>query len=354
MRQLIPAIAFTNNSFSITNYLHSIMKHIFTIAIALLLGQGVFAQAGDDRLKELKGMAKAVDSLRWNKGGGIGFDLTGMAITNPRLGAGANRFGFGGLVNLFANQKLSNSYWDNSASLQLSAIRLGGKSQPFQKNIDILRLNSRYGYNIRKDILFFAIDALAETQLLATYSGNLLKKDDNPASELLSKFLAPARFQLSPGLDYKPTPHLSFFVSPVSLNLIYVSDDALARIPENPALPPLGNESGKNSRTQLGYALKAAYNNKYFNDRVSFLSKVAWFADYRSNLNGNVLWQNAMDIMIFKGISLNVYGDMMYDHFIKVQVDVPETIPTGRTIDDYLRNRPSYIGGFLLKYSRIF
>lgn len=328
------------------------MKHILTLAFALLLGQTAFAQAGDDRLKELKGMNKTVDSLRWNKGGGIGFDLTGMGITNPRLGAGANRFGFGGLVNLFANQKLAKSYWDNNASLQLSAIRLGGKSQPFQKNVDILRLNSRYGYNIKKDILYFAIDALAETQLLATYTDNLLKK--GTGGELLSKFLAPARLQLSPGIDYKPTPHLSFFVSPASLNLIYVSDDVLARIPENPETPPLGNESGKNSRVQLGYALKAAYNNKYFNDRISFLSKVSWFADYRSNLNGNVLWQNAMDIAIFKGLSLNLYGDMLYDHFIKVQVDVPETIPAGRTIDDYLRNRPSYITGFLLKYSRIF
>ncbi|HND88241.1 MAG TPA: DUF3078 domain-containing protein, partial [Saprospiraceae bacterium] len=287
------------------------MKHILTLAFALLLGQTAFAQAGDDRLKELKGMNKTVDSLRWNKGGGIGFDLTGMGITNPRLGAGANRFGFGGLVNLFANQKLAKSYWDNNASLQLSAIRLGGKSQPFQKNVDILRLNSRYGYNIKKDILYFAIDALAETQLLATYTDNLLKK--GTGGELLSKFLAPARLQLSPGIDYKPTPHLSFFVSPASLNLIYVSDDVLARIPENPETPPLGNESGKNSRVQLGYALKAAYNNKYFNDRISFLSKVSWFADYRSNLNGNVLWQNAMDIAIFKGLSLNLYGDMLYD-----------------------------------------
>jgi len=329
-------------------------KLTLLLGLCLLTAQSALAQAGDDRLKELQGMNKTVDSLVWNKGGGIGFDLTGMGITNPRLGAGANRFGLGGLVNLFANKKLAKSYWDNSASLQLSAIRIGGKSEPFQKNVDIIRLNSRYGYNIKKDVLFFAIDGAAETQLLATYTGNLLKKDDaNPESELLSKFLAPARLQLSPGLDYKPTAHLSFFFSPASFNFIYVSDDALARIPANPENPPLGNESGKNSRFQLGYALKAAYTNKYFNDRMAFSSKVGWFADYRTNLNGNVLWQNSMDIAIFKGLSLNLYGDMIYDHFIKVQVDVPDPIPAGQTIDNYLKNKPSYITGFLLKYSRI-
>ena len=330
-------------------------KHTLSLFIAIFSLQFALAQAGDDRLKELRGMGKTVDTLTWNKGGGIGFDLTGMAIANPRLGAGSNRFGLGGLVNLFANKKVAKAFWDNSASLQFSAIRIGGKSKPFQKNVDIIRLNSRYGYNIKKDVLFFAIDAAAETQLLATYTDNLLKKDAaNPKSELLSKFLAPARVQLSPGLDYKANPHLSFFFSPASVNLIYVSDDALARIPSNPENPPLGNESGKNSRFQLGYALKAAYANKYFKDKIAVSSKIGWFADYRENLNGNVLWQNSLDIAIFKGLSLNLYGDMIYDHFVKVQVDVPDPLPANETIDKYLKNRPTYIGGFLLKYSRIF
>ena len=320
-------------------------KFILTLTFILYSLQFAFAQAG--------AAAPAADTSTWKKGGGIGFDLTGMAIANPRLGAGSNRFGLGGLVNLFANKKVAKAYWDNSASLQFSAIRIGGKSEPFQKNLDIIRLNSRYGYNIKKDLLFFAIDAAGETQLLATYTGNLLKEDkSNPNSELLSKFLAPARLQLSPGLDYKPNPHLSFFLSPASFNFIYVSDDALARIPANPENPPLGNESGKNSRFQLGYALKAAYVNKYFKDRIGVSSKFSWFADYRENLNGNVVWQNSMDIAIFKGLSLNLYGDLLYDHFVKVQVDVPDPAPAN--IDPYLRNRPSYIGGFLLKYSRIF
>lgn len=324
-------------------------KLILTLTLSLLSLQFASAQAGT-------AAAPAPDTSAWKKGGGIGFDLTGMSIINPRLGAGSNRFGLGGLVNLFANKKLAKSYWDNSASLQLSAIRIGGKSEPFQKNVDIIRLNSRYGYNIKKDVLFFALDGAAETQLLATYTGNLLKEDKaaNPQSELLSKFLAPARLQLSPGLDYKPTAHLSFFFSPASFNLIYVSDDALARIPANPENPPLGNESGKNSRFQLGYALKAAYTNKYFKDRIATTSKLSWFADYRTNLNGNVLWQNSMDIAIFKGLSLNLYGDLIYDHFVKVQVDVPDPLPANEIIDQYLRNRPTYIGGFLLKYSRIF
>jgi len=299
---------------------------------------------------------KEENPLGWKKGGSIGFDLTGMSILNPRLGAGANRFGFGGLASFFANKKAEKSFWDNSSNLQLSALRIGGKDQPFQKNVDILRLNSRYGYNLKKDVLFFAIDGAAETQLLATYSGNLLKKDQaDPKSELLTKFFAPVRLQVSPGLDYKPNPHLSFFFAPISFSLLYVSDDRLARISDlTVEAPPLGNKKGSNSRAQWGYALKAAYTNKFFKDKVAVSSKMGWFADYTENLNGNILWQNALDLAIFKGLSLNLYGDLFYDHFTKVQVDVPDPIPANKTIEDYLRLKPSYIGGFLLKYSRIF
>ena len=329
------------------------MKQILTRLLLFLafamFSSALMAQAGDDRLKELKTAVAPKDGKGWTRGGSFGLDLTGLGLINPRLGAGANRFGFGGLVYLFANDKQDNFFWDNSGSLQLAALRVGGKSQPFQKNVDIIRLNSRYGYNIIKDKLFAAIDAQAETQLLPTYVGNVLSSERGSA-DLLSEFFAPVRVAVSPGLDYRPSKSLSFFVSPISMNLIYVGNDSLAALPNQ----PLGNEAGKNNRLQLGYALKAAYTNKYFKDRVTFTSKIGWFADYRQQLNGNVLWQNNMSISIFKGVSLDLFGELFYDHFTKVIV---EEVPTGTdpaAIGPYLGLKPSYTGGFLLKYNRIF
>jgi hypothetical protein len=320
------------------------MKSLSTLLLVFLGIQISFAQAP---------AAPPEEKLGWGFGGSLGLDLAGTFLGNPRLGAGDNRIGFGGMVNLFANNKQGKYFWNNSGTLQLAAQRIGPKTQtdgtenPFQKNLDILRLGSRFGYSIIGDKLFAALDATAESQLLQTYSGNVIKGD---GKDLLSEFLSPARFSIAPGLDYKPTKNLSFFISPASFNLIYVGNDTLAALIGQ----PLGNEAGKNTRFQLGYALKGAYTNKFFKDRIALTSKLAWFADSRQSLNGNVLWQNALDIQIFKGLALGLFGDVFYDHFTLVQV---EKIPAGTAPDairPFLGLKPAYTGGFLLKYNMIF
>jgi len=320
------------------------MKLLSTLILGILCLNFAFAQTDDTSNPD---PAKKEVEKAWTLGASLGFDLAGLGIVNPRLGAGDNRLGFGGLAGFSANLKRKKHFWNNNAALQLAAQRIGGKNADFQKNLDILRLGSRFGYSIVGDKLFAALDATAESQLLATYSGNLINGVD---SNLLSRFLAPARFAIAPGLDFKMTPQLTFFFAPVSFNLIYVGDDRLAEL----AGQPLGNEAGKNNRYQMGYALKAQYINKFLKDRIAVSSKVAWFADYRQNLNGNMLWQNALDIQIFKGLALGLFGDMFYDHFTLVQV---EKVPEGTSPDaifPFLGLKPSYTGGFLLKYNMIF
>ncbi|MFN0036455.1 MAG: DUF3078 domain-containing protein [Saprospiraceae bacterium] len=319
------------------------MKALSTLLLTIFCFQTSFAQADAAKPDE----AKKEEPKAWTIGGGLGLDLAGLGLKNPRLGAGDNRLSFGGLVNLFAKNKKGKHFWDNTGALQLAAQRIGGNDARFQKSLDILRLGSRYGYSIVGEKLFAAIDATAETQLLRTYVGNLTSGAD---SNLLSEFLSPARFSLAPGIDYKPTKNLSFFFAPASFNLTYVGNDDLAAL----AGQPLGNEAGKNNRFQLGYALKAQYANKYFEDRVAFSSKIGWFADYRQHLNGNVLWQNAMSLNIVKGFALELFGDLFYDHFTLVQV---EKIPEGTSPDairPFLGLKPAYTGGFLLKYNKIF
>jgi hypothetical protein len=316
------------------------MKSFYTLLLAAFcLQTSSFAQTETPKPVEVP--------KHWTISGSFGLDLTGLGLINPRLGAGDNRIGFGGLVALSANNKHDKYFWNNSGALQLGAQRIGGKDADFQKNLDILRLGSRYGYSIIGEKLFAALDGTAESQLLKTYAGNLLNGVD---SNLLSEFLSPARFAIAPGIDYKPTKNLTFFFSPASFNLTYVGNDDLAAL----AGQPLGNEAGKNNRFQLGYSLKAQYVNKFMKDRIAFSSKFAWFADYKQDLNGNVLWQNALDIQIFKGLALGLFGDVFYDHFTKVQV---EKIPEGTSPDaigPYLGLKPSYTGGFLLKYNKIF
>lgn len=322
-------------------------KNALFLAILLTgCASSLFAQAGNDRLAEIRKLS-ARDTAGWSFGGGLGLDMAGLGIINPQLSSGGNRLGIGGLVNLYANNKRNKFYWNNDLSLQLSAQRLGGSSKPFQKNLDILRLGSRYGYNIALNKFFIAVDATAESQLMPTYVGNTLSGD---AEDLLSDFLAPVRVAVAPGIDYKPTSKLSFFFAPVSWRLIYVGNEGLSALDGQ----PLGNEAGKQSRNQLGYALKAQFSDKFFNNKVALNSKIGWFADYANNLNGNVLWQNNLSISLLKGLSLDLFGDLFYDHFTRVAVeDIPEGTPADQ-VEPYLGLKPTYTGGFLLKYNLIF
>ncbi len=326
-------------------------------------------EAGDGRLKEITGMA-AKDTLGWTIGGGVGLDLSGMGLLNPKVGSGGNRIGLGGLGTIFANRKEDKWFWDNGFSLQLSAQRLSktsvNQSTGFQKNLDVVRLTSRYGHKLGNDKWFVAADFFAQTLLLKTYASNYLSPINN-TDRIVARFLSPVQITLSPGIDYKPNEHLSFFYSPTGLQLIYVASDSIARTGVH------GNDvtrdatgsitSYKKSFLGLGSEFKAAYNNKYFGNRLSVTTGLRLFSNYlKEPQNVDVLFSNNFSIAIFKGLSLDLLGEYFYDNDVKVQKDVngdgyyEVTINADGTTSgpDRLGRGGQWTGAFLLKYSKIF
>lgn len=344
------------------------MRYFLTLLLLFFLQAITSAQAGDDRLKEVSKMA-ARDSMGWNYGGGIGFDLAGMGLLHPRVGAGGSRLGLGGLGTVFANQKGEKSFWNNQASLQLSAQRL--RTDPdlpkgFQKNLDVLRLTSRYGHKLSSDKWYFAFDAFFQTLLLKTYASNYLDPIDS-SDHVVAKFLSPIMITFSPGIEYKPNEHLSFFYSPVGSQIIYVADDEIARTGVH------GNDvtraadgsvvAFKNTFFGFGSEFKAAYTNKYWNGRFAVTSGLRLFSNYlHQPQNVDVLFSNNFSIVIFKGLSLDLLGEYFYDHDVLVQKDVNDDgyyqvkiNPDGTTTGpDRLGHGGQFTGAFLLKYSMIF
>ncbi len=317
------------------------------------------------------GTATAQDTT-WTYTGGIGLDLGGLGIINPRVGSGNGRFGIGGLGSFSANRKAENSFWNNQVTLQLSLQRLGRTSttQPdgFQKNLDVLRLASTYGYKIAGEKWFASADLLAQTQLLKTYKSNYLTAQtiDGNADVLLSKMLSPALIQFSPGITYKPNSHLTFQYSPVAIRFIYVADDSLARLDIH------GNDvtrdangtitEVKNSFLGLGSELVGRYENKYFKDRFSTTSTLRLFSNYLENPGAiDVLFTNNFSIQIFKGLSLDLLGELFYDQDVKMNLDSNDNGIYGDSGDANLgipadKQAPAaqLTGAFMLKYSVIF
>ncbi len=307
--------------------------------------------------------APAPDST-WTFTGGIGLDLGGLGIINPRVGGGTGRFGIGGLGTLSANRTGANSFWNNQFTLQLSTQKLGrtSLSQPagFQKNLDVLRLASTYGYKIGSDKWFVSADLLAQTQLLKTYRSNYLKPVvlDGKPDIVVSNFLSPALIQFSPGITYKPTSHLTLQYSPVALRFIYVADDSLALLDIH------GNDvtrdangvitDFKNHFLGLGSELVGRYENKYFDGRFATNTTLRLFSNYLENPGAiDVLFTNNFSIQLFKGLSLDLLGELFYDQDVKMNLDANDNGIYG---DDGDRQAPAaqLTGAFMLKYSKIF
>ncbi|MCC7246875.1 MAG: DUF3078 domain-containing protein [Saprospiraceae bacterium] len=325
------------------------MKQFISFLLAFAFLNAAFAQKDptqmtDKRIDEVSSALKK-DANGWKRGGDLGINLSGLGILNPRLSDGANQLGLGGIINLFANQKGTKAFWENSALLQLGALRTGGKDNPFAKNGDIFRLNSTWGYAVSGEKLFVAIDGRVETPMLKTYQYNSLRVATNLGDTLplISQLFSPVSFMLAPGMVYKPNADWSFFVSPVAADLIYVANDDLAKL----AGEPLGNENGKNSRMLIGPSLRAKYTKKFLSERIAFNSSFGWNGNYKDGLNGRALWANQMNIQLFKGFGLKLTGEAFYDHYQLATLNAGET-------DERLGYGTTYRGGWFLTYGRIF
>lgn len=279
----------------------------------------------------------AADEVKegWSNGAGLGLDFAQLLQLNPKVGAGQNSIGFGGAVNYFANYKKGRIAWDNALLWQFGVQRLGtgviaqGASTskiPFQKQIDELRFDTKYGYRTSETSKFYyTADGTFKSQLTKTYQGdetlpgNYLS--DLPSTTLNSKFFAPATILLSAGVDYKHDEHLSVYFSPVAAKWIIVNDDEIA------ALNVHGNPVGENTFSAFGALAKVAYNNKFLNDKIVYGSTLSLFSNYKLDpQNIDVDWANQIDFNIYKGLSATVLFNVFYDHDVKVQVTDYEEI----------------------------
>lgn len=338
------------------------IKHLLIlIAVALLgINTPVCAQEEGEEQPE-----KA-----WKTGAGIGLDFAQLFQLNPRQGAGQNRLGFGGALNVFVNHNKDRLAWENLGSWQFGVQRLGSgiiaqgadTKIPFQKAIDELRLNSKIGYKIGKDSKFFyAANLGLLSQITPTYTGtetfpgNFLSDisglDQNP----LSKLFSPATLTISLGIDYKPNDAFSFFYSPIGGKFIIVANDSIAAtgVHGNPVDKNISGEiiSFDNVDSQLGSLLRATFSSKFLEDRFAYSSSLLLFSNYlRNPQNVDLDWTNELAFSIFKGFQAALTVNMFYDDDVLVQI-TDYNAPNGVS---GLGKRVGVTQQFLLKYSVVF
>jgi hypothetical protein len=311
---------------------------ILFMAIFLVVGMLASVKAQTEEVKT---------DTSWTTGGSIGLDLSQLALINPKIGAGENKLAFGGLNTLFAKYKEGKMAWDTDAALQLGVQRLGVTDNPFTKNIDLLRINSKLGY-VFTEHLNGALLLTLESLLLPTYDDFALSSTGS--NTLQARFFSPANIIVAPGLDYVRDEHLSVFFAPIAYKSVIVLDDDIASlgVHGNPWTSPT---DFKNIKHEMGANLKAKYNNLYY-DKLSVGSELNLFYDYLAEEHGaefvDVIWINELGYELFKGFSLNMLLDFRWDR------DVASVLGEGVVPDGLTEFRKWMITeAFVIKYNYV-
>lgn len=350
------------------------------VAATIFVSTALFAQNDDS--KRLDGLIQEEsDSLGWTIGGGIGLDLGQILVINPRAGSGQNRFGIGGAVAVYANYKNNRVTWNNNISLNLAVEKTGsgvlplpsGKASdqhvPFKKSIDELRLKSTYGYSFSEGSKWsYAVNFAFRSQLLSSYQGIVdgqiyvseVSIDSSVyQNSLVSKFMAPGRFNLGLGVLYEPNAKFRFLFTPLTGDIIMVTDQEIANLGVHGTKLEDGSTTVyKQSRFAFGAVLGAEYVEKFFKDRLTFKSVLGLFSDYLDNpQNVDVSWINEITFDIVGGLQLSFNTSLFYDDDVLSNVtDFNDVGGLERDAngDPVLRPAVNYYHQFLLKYVKTF
>ena len=283
------------------------MKKIIFLSFLFAVGTTTWAQ--DQSVKDLKKDAEKsikkdpndTTQRTWKTGGLFNLNVNEGSLSNWAAGGDKFSFSLNSYVNLYAFYKKDKHSWDNSLDLAYGLVNT--TSLGSRKASDRIDLLSKYGYALSKKWnAAFLFNLRTQFAKGYAYSKTAADKD---TSAVISNFFAPAYMLLSLGLDYKPTPDLSLFISPVTGRFVFVNDDLLA--------PNYGLDSGKNVKSEFGAFLSANYMKK-IGKKFTFKTRLDLFSNYRKDpQNIDIFWSNVLTASITKYINFSFNLDMIYD-----------------------------------------
>jgi len=252
---------------------------------------------------------------KWKYGGFAALNVNQAAFVNWAPG-GINSVSGTLVGNVFANYAHKKISWNNSIDATWGLLYANKR---MRKNDDRLEINSKLGYNVAKNL-----DVALLGNFLSQFTPTYDYTTNNGNYPLKSYFAAPAWLNLSLGIDYKPTPYFSLYISPAAGKFTFVKNDPL--IDET----AYGLAVGKTFRPEFGALIRATLK-KDIVKNVSLWTQLDLFNNYTDNrrdafngksLRGNidVNWQVRVDMKINKYLSANIYTQLIYDHDQKVNV----------------------------------
>jgi hypothetical protein len=274
------------------------MKKTTTAFIVLLMIIGFRQPASGQAADTLEG---------WNKSGVFSLNMSQASFTNWAAG-GQNSVALNGLVNLGANYKMGKSAWDNALTIGYGKMIQKGNDLGWVKTDDRIDFQSKYGHKATDKWYYSGLMSF-RTQMDNGYN---YPDTENKISDLL----APAYLLFSLGMDYKPNPQFSMFLSPLTSKNTIVMDDDLS------AMGAFGVDPGKKFRPELGAYANFSFKKDELVKNVNFLTKLDLFTNYLKNpQNIDISWEALLVMKVNEFISATVNTHLLYDDDVLIKID---------------------------------
>jgi len=291
-----------------TNTTRAIIPSILLLTFTVI-GNNSFAQ--DQSVKDLQAGAtqaiktQKIDSGKVWKTGGL-FNLNFGQGSQNNWAAGGDDFSLSVATYLgfYAYYKKGKYSWDNTFDFNYGLVNT--TSLGTRKNDDRIDILSKVGRALSPK---WDVAGLFNfhSQFSPGYSYN-----SDGSKDLLSNFLSPGYVLLSLGLNYKPAPGLSIFISPITSRWIIVTDDSLS------AKGAYGVIPGKKVKNEIGAFASILYT-KNLSKVISYNGRLDLFSDYENNPQDVDVMMNNMFIAKLSKVLTASWGlNLIYDNDVKL------------------------------------
>jgi len=248
---------------------------------------------------------------KWKGGTLLQLGFSQLSLTNWASG-GYDNVSLNAFVNVFRNLEVNKEmFWENRLQIGYGFVQSFGDR--YKKSDDKLIFDSKLGYKTVKN--FFAAASFNFRSQMT--NGYTYPANQDPI--VISRLFAPAYFSLGLGMDYKPSKPLSINFSPLTGNLVIVTDENL-RV-------RYGNKKDEQAKLELGAQFKMEYKNQ-ISKNLTINTTLNLFSDYlRKPQNIKVMWDFFADSKIHKFFSINIRTNLIYDNEILIANKEGELAP---------------------------
>lgn len=229
----------------------------------------------------------------------------------------------GGIIKLNYNLsfKKGKHFLENSILSGYGLVATDGQST--RKTDDYVNIQSNYGYDLGKNY-YLSAGFQFLTQFAPGY--NYGKTPEPNFSDRISKFMAPAYFNLGVGISYNPKENFQVIVRPINGKFTIVADAQL----QKKGLYGL-EEDGQTIRKELGAMVNVLYRFKVYKD-ISFTNSLNFFANYLYHTERvDVAYNTLINFRLNRFVSTSITADLMYDHDQVKKLQIKQTLGIGLT-----------------------